>query len=375
MEMGSWRSAAGRVGGMFALTACLLALGGCTRESAPPSTPARPAKPAPLPRSDLGADEKATIEIFRRAQESVVNISTAAVRQNRFNLDVTAIPAGTGSGFVWDTLGHVVTNFHVIREANLAQVTLADGTAFSAQLVGTAPDKDLAVLKIAAPADKLHPIPRGGSSLLQVGQDVLAIGNPFGLDHTLTKGIISGLGREIRSLTGRPITDVIQTDAAINPGNSGGPLLDSAGNLIGVNTAIVSPNSGTYAGIGFAVPVDTVNRFVPQLIEHGKVVRPGIGAAVAPDAIARRLRLPGVLVLEVASDSAAGRAGIRPTMQDDDGDVVLGDVIVGVDGDEVKSNDDLYRTLDRHEVGDEVSVTVLRDDRRVDIKVQLQAIP
>src|SRR5688572_20773324 len=223
------------------------------------------------PRGDLSSDEQSTIELFKRTSPSVVHVTSVDVRRGRLSLNMFEIPQGTGSGFIWDSEGHVVTNFHVIQNGSRAEVTLNDNTVWRASIVGTAPDKDVAVLKIDAPRDKLTKIMVGVSNNLQVGQKVFAIGNPFGLDQTLTTGVISGLGREIQSVTKRPIQGVIQTDAAINPGNSGGPLLDSAGRLIGVNTAIYSP-SGAYAGIGFAVPVDIVNRIVPQLVSHGKVV-------------------------------------------------------------------------------------------------------
>jgi S1-C subfamily serine protease len=224
------------------------------------------------PRGDLAAEEKATIELFREASKSVVYIRTIALRRDVFTLNVYEIPEGTGSGFIWDEQGHIVTNYHVIRTASAAHVTLADNSTYNAQLVGVEPAKDLAVLQIDAPKRLLRPIPIGTSRDLLVGQTVFAIGNPFGLDQTLTTGIISALNREIQSVTRQPIQGVIQTDAAINPGNSGGPLLDSAGRLIGVNTAIYSP-SGAYAGIGFAIPVDTVNQVVPQLIQQGRNAR------------------------------------------------------------------------------------------------------
>jgi len=248
----------------------------------------RPAAPraAPRPvaaRGDLAADEQATIALFKQASPSVVYITTLARRLVGY-FDVTEVPQGTGSGFLWDGSGHVVTNFHVIQGASAARVTLHDGSEWTATLVGASPDHDLAVLRIAAPRQRLAPILVGRSGDLQVGQRVFAIGNPFGLDFTLTTGIVSALGRSIPSLTGRKIEDVIQTDAAINPGNSGGPLLDSAGRLVGVNTQIASP-SGASAGIGFAVPVDTVNRVVPQLIAHGKLARPWLGIAAAGDQV------------------------------------------------------------------------------------------
>jgi len=290
-----------------------------------------------------------------------------------FTLNQYQIPQGTGSGFVWDTTGNIITKFHVIQNADAAQVTLADQSNWKARVVGVAPDKDLAVLKIDAPANKLQPIPIGTSKDLQVGQSVFAIGNPFGLDQTLTTGIISALNREIESVTRRPIQGVIQSDAAINPGNSGGPLLDSAGRLIGVNTAIYSP-SGASAGIGFAIPVDTVNRIVPELIRSGKVTRPGLGIQIADEQIAQRFGVTGVLVVDVARGSAAARAGIQPARRDAQGRVRLGDVITAIDGKKIESPNDLFLTLEKYKVGDAVNVTSSRDGRTVQSKVTLDAV-
>ncbi len=244
-------------------------------------------------RGDLAEDEKSTISLFRNVSPAVVYITTASVRRDRFSFNLMEIPRGTGSGFIYDKQGHVVTNYHVIQNADTANVTLADQSTWPAQLVGVEPDQDLAVLKVDIPSARLQPILIGTSDDLQVGQKVFAIGNPFGFDQTLTTGVISGLGREVTSVTERKITGVVQTDAAINPGNSGGPLLDSAARLVGVNTAIYSP-SGAYAGIGFAVPVDTVNRIVPQLIQHGRVARPVLGI-IPDDRVTRRLGIDGVL--------------------------------------------------------------------------------
>lgn len=325
------------------------------------------------PRGELASDEQTTIELFRSASPSVVYITTVALRTDRYSLNLFEIPQGTGSGFVWDDEGHIITNFHVIQGASAARVTLADHTTWEARLAGVAPDQDLAMLYISAPRHRLRPIAVGTSSGLQVGQKVFAIGNPFGLDQTLTTGIISALGREITSVTGRTITGVIQTDAAINPGNSGGPLLDSASRLIGVNTAIYSP-SGSSAGIGFAVPVDTVNRVVPQLLRHGRVVRPGIGARFADDDTARRLGLPGVLVLDVVEAGAAQAAGLRGTGRDPQGRLVLGDVIVSVATHPVSSLNDLHDALAAFEVGDTVQVTCIRSAQRHSLPITLQAV-
>jgi len=325
-------------------------------------------------RGDLAEDEKSTIELFRAVSPSVVHITSLESRRSRLSFDVLDIKQGTGSGFIWDNKGHVVTNFHVLQNADHAEVTLSDNSVWRGEIVGVAVDKDLAVLRIDAPADKLKPIPVGTSGNLLVGQKVFAIGNPFGLDQTLTTGVISGLGREITSVDKRPIYDVIQTDAPINPGNSGGPLLDSAGRVIGINTAIFSP-TGSSAGIGFAVPIDTVNLIVPKLIAHGRVVRPGLGIHIGSDALATQLNLEGVLVVDVPDNSAAGQAGIEGTKRGPGGKWILGDVIVGVDDQPIRSSGDLFRVLDQHKVGDKVKLTVERNRQRRDVEVTLQALP
>jgi S1-C subfamily serine protease len=324
-------------------------------------------------RGELRSDEKSTIALFRQASPAVVNITAIGVERDLFTLNLYQIPQGTGSGFVWDTRGNVITNFHVIQNADAAQATLADQSNWKARVVGTAPDKDLAVLRIEAPANRLHPIPIGTSKDLQVGQSVFAIGNPFGLDQTLTTGVISALNREIESVTRRPIQGVIQSDAAINPGNSGGPLLDSAGRLIGVNTAIYSP-SGASAGIGFAIPVDTVNRIVPELIRSGKIIRPGLGVQIADEQIAERLGVSGLLVVDVVRGGAAARAGIRPTRRDAEGRLRLGDVIEAVDGKKVESPNDLFLLLEKYKVGDSVTLSLLRDGRTVQTKITLEPV-
>jgi S1-C subfamily serine protease len=323
-------------------------------------------------RGNLAEDEQATIELFREASRSVVYIVTATVRQNIFSLNPTQIQQGTGSGFIWDNEGHVITNFHVMQGVTAAKVTLADHSVWDAQVVGKEPDKDLVILKIDAPSDRLLPLPIGTSRDLEVGQKVFAIGSPFGFDQTLTTGVISGLGREIQSVTQRPIKGMIQTDAAINPGNSGGPLLDSAGRLIGVNTAIYSP-SGAYAGIGFAVPVDIVNRIVPQLLRDGKITRPGLGVEIAPDTLAKQVGIEGVLVMGVTRDGPAQRAGIQPT-QINDGEVQLGDIIVGIDAETIVTNNDLFSALDDRNVGDQVQVKLRRGRKVVEVPLVLQAL-
>ena len=333
----------------------------------------RAAPRAVTARGELFSGEKSTIALFRQASPAVVNITAIGVQRDLFTLNLYQIPQGTGSGFVWDTRGNIITNFHVIQNADTAQVTLADQSNWKARVVGVAPDKDLAVLRIDAPANRLPPIPIGTSKDLQVGQSVFAIGNPFGLDQTLTTGVISALNREIESVTRRPIQGVIQSDAAINPGNSGGPLLDSAGRLIGVNTAIYSP-SGASAGIGFAIPVDTVNRIVPELIRSGKVTRPGLGVQIADEQIAQRLGVSGVLVVDVAKGSAASRAGIQPTRRDAEGRLRLGDIIVAIDGKKVTTSNDLFLLLEKYQIGDAVTISMLRDGKTIQAKVTLEAL-
>jgi len=323
-------------------------------------------------RGDLAEDEKNTIAVFQETSPSVVYITSIEVRRSLFSLNVYEIPQGTGSGFVWDREGRIVTNYHVIGDASRVEVSLGDDSVYKGILVGAAPDKDIAVLQISAPAEELKPIPMGDSESLQVGQKVFAIGNPFGLDHTITSGIVSALDREITAVTGRTIQGVIQTDAAINPGNSGGPLLDSSGRLIGVNTAIYSP-SGASAGIGFAVPVDVVNRVVPEIIRHGKVIRPGIGVTLASERIASRLEIKGLLVISVQPGSSADKAGIRETRQVR-GKIILGDIILALNGVPVETYDDLRDELERYQVGDEVTLIIQRDEEHIEVTVRLEEV-
>lgn len=348
---------------MLASTPVLLAQR-ASREGAPRTV---------TPRGDLLPEEKRVTDIFERCSRSVVYVSPMVTRRQRTFFgyrDYTE--TGAGTGFVWDASGHIVTNFHVIRSASACMVTLADNSTYEARLVGNWPDKDVAVLQIEAPKDKLAPIAIGTSRDLRVGQSVLAIGNPYALDFTLTTGVVSALNRVIESANNRSIQGVIQTDAAINPGNSGGPLLDSAGRLIGMNTAIYT-QSGSSAGIGFAVPVDTINRVVPQLIAYGKVIQPGLGATYADDYIAKRLELSGVLVLNVKPDGAADTAGIHPTLETSNGRIVLGDVIVRVGSDVVRDVDSLLNALEKHEIGEKITVTVEREGRTMNLPVTLEA--
>ena len=303
--------------------------------------------------------EEATIKLFEETAPSVCYINTSKVSQSRWNRNVQEIPAGTGSGFIWDKNGSIVTNYHVIKGASRVTVTLSDMSSWDAELIGVEPNKDLAVLRIKAPASVLTPIKVGNSSVLKVGQSVFAIGNPFGLDQTLTTGIISALGREIESITGRPIKDVIQTDAAINPGNSGGPLLDSSGRLIGVNTMIYSP-SGASAGIGFSIPVDEVNWVVSDLVKYGEVRKPIIGITLVSSQYTRQAGLTGSLILDVAESSPAEFSGLRATTRNQKGEIELGDIIIAINDDTVSTNNDLFSVLEKYSPGDVITVTFNR---------------
>jgi len=329
---------------------------------------------AVVARGELASDEQSTIELFERSRDSVVFITTRQQVQDYWTRNVFSVPRGTGSGFMWDDAGHVITNFHVIQGASEATVRLADGRDYKAGLVGTSPAHDIAVLRIGVGFKRPPPVPVGTSEDLKVGQKVFAIGNPFGLDWTLTTGIISALDRALPSDSGATIDHLIQTDAAINPGNSGGPLLDSAGRLIGINTAIFSP-SGASAGIGFAVPVDTVNRVVPQIIRQGRYIRPALGIEIDDrlnQRIGRMLQREGVFVLRVASGSAAEAAGLRGARIAQDGSFVPGDVIVGIEGQAVSGVGEMLGRLDDFGVGDTVRVDLLRDGQEISVPVTLQ---
>lgn len=325
-------------------------------------------------RGELAADERNTIAVFKQASPSVVYISTRQRVRDLWTRQVFSAPRGTGSGFVWDDLGHVVTNNHVIEGASEATVRLNDGRSYRAVLVGASPDHDLAVLRINVAFDRPPPVPLGTSGDLQVGQKVFAIGNPFGLDYTLTSGLVSALDRSLAGEGGAAIEHLIQTDAAINPGNSGGPLLDSAGRLIGINTAIYSP-SGAYAGIGFAVPVDTVNRVVPELIARGEYIRPGLGVVVDADinrALTDQLGVEGVLVLKVKPGSVAEAAGLRETRLAGRGEVIPGDVILSIDGEATETVSSLLSRLDDYRIGDRVMLRIWRSGAELDLELELQ---
>jgi S1-C subfamily serine protease len=321
------------------------------------------------PVSALIEDEKNTIAIVKQNSNSVVYITNIQyVRDFFYNQEQVA--RGTGSGFIWDNNGHVVTNYHVIEDGDAFLITLPDQKHLKARLVGKEPNKDIAVLRIEGSTAGLKPIKVGSSSNLMVGQKVIAIGNPFGFDYTVTTGIVSALGRQIMGVGGVTIRDMVQTDASINPGNSGGPLLDSDGELIGMNTVIYS-TTGTSSGVGFAVPVDTIKRVVPQIIKHGKVIRPGIGITMLHPQSARRLDVEGVVVREVSSGSPAYRAGIRGIARDRYGRWYIQDVIVGIDNYKITSYDDLYNALDNYRIGDEVTVTLMRDGKRRKVNIRL----
>lgn len=338
-----------------------------------------PAQPRTVvPRGDLSSEENATIAIFDLAAPSVVNITSLGVQRDVFSRNLLEVPRGTGSGFVWDDDGHVVTNYHVISNANGARVTLADNSAWEARLIGYERSKDLAVLKIDAPKSQLRKIPHVGTSRdLRVGQKVFAIGSPFGLDQTLTTGVISGLGRQLTGDGGTSLKGMIQTDASINPGNSGGPLLDSEGSLIGVNTAIYNPTQSAFSvGIGFAVPVDTVNFIVPQLIENGRVLPVGLAIDVLDESVQRRLGIAtGVIVARVRPGSTAAEAGLEGIEIDQESELMmLGDVIVAVDGTPVETPIALMEAFQEHRAGDEVELTVRRGKTTLQIKVRLETI-
>jgi S1-C subfamily serine protease len=328
------------------------------------------------PRGDLSPDERVTIGVFDRSKRSVVYISTSERVRDPWTRNVHSIPRGTGSGFVWDERGNIITNYHVIEGASAARVRLNDGRDYPATLIGSSESHDLSVLHINVPSNPPPPLPIGSSHDLRVGQRVFAIGNPFGLDWTLTTGIVSALDRALDGDGGHTIEHLIQTDAAINPGNSGGPLLDSAGRVIGMNTAIYSP-SGASAGIGFAVPIDTINRVVTSLIAYGKYTSPSLGIETDDDindALSERLGVEGVFVLKVNPGGPAARAGLRGA-RTERGYVVPGDVIVSVGGKAVTSAARLEARLDDFRAGDRIRLGVVRDGKRINVETTLTAGP
>ena len=321
-------------------------------------------------------DEENNIEIFKRASPSVVHITNSRLVRSFYSLNPQEVPQGTGTGFIWNKEGYIVTNFHVIQQANVVTVTLQNGSSYEAVPIGSDPDKDLAVLKIDAEAADLSPIILGDSSLLEVGRKVIAIGNPFGLDTTMTVGVVSALGREIDSVSRRKIRDVIQTDAAINPGNSGGPLLNSLGQLVGVNTAIYSPSGGS-SGIGFAIPVKTVERIIPELITYGQVQTPilGIIQIPQPDYYRDLWNIEGVIVLDVVQGTDPEKFGMRGLQRVQRGQIQLGDVIFEIDGQAVENEDDYANVMEQHRAGDVLTVKTRRDNRVMEYNIELQAPP
>ena len=330
------------------------------------------------PAAALTNQEERTISVFETTSPSVVYITTTDKVFDYWTSNVSERPSGTGTGFVWDQQGHIVTNYHVVEGYKTAKVRLSDQRIFEADVIGASPRHDLAVLKMRNAKELPPAIKIGSSKELKVGQSVVAIGNPFGLDHTLTTGVVSALGRSIDGESaGKTMEDLIQTDAAINPGNSGGPLLDSSGRVIGVNVAIYSP-SGTSAGIGFAIPVDTVNRVIPQLVQNGRYIRPVLGITMNDDVnqrVVERLGVKGVLVLEVAPDSPAQQAGLRGTVIRANDDLELGDIIQAIDGKAVTNTSELSAVMDKYNLNDIVKLQILREGtttQELEIKLTMQ---
>jgi S1-C subfamily serine protease len=364
MTSSLWRRPTPLFRALLALPVC--AMVACRAASRRPPPPARTQSQAvaeapsvpPLSPTAKTEDERNTIAIFRAVAPSTVFVTQTRVVVD-FLGDELEVPAGSGSGFVWDEDGHVVTNYHVVQGARALRVTFQNQKTFEGVLVGVEPRKDIAVIKVDAPRELLKPVAIGQHASLEVGQKAIAIGNPFGLDHTLTTGIVSALGRQVQGAGGVTIRDMIQTDAAINPGNSGGPLLDSSGALIGMNTMIFS-KSGAYAGIGFAVPATTIGRIVPQIIAKGHAEQLGFDIQIDPlGRLERRFRIQWVVVLAVPPGGAAARAGLKGITQTRDG-LLLGDVITGVDDQKVQDFDDLYNALDQRHAGETVNVRINR---------------
>lgn len=318
--------------------------------------------------------EKNTVDVYKNNVASVVNVTNIKKVRRGFLFDSYAheVPAGSGSGFLWDKEGHIVTNFHVIEGGDKFTISFhKDKKQYKAELIGSEPLKDIAVLKLIEKPKSLKPIISGDSAKLLVGQKAMALGNPFGLDHTITAGIVSAIGRKIKGIGGVTITNMIQTDSSINPGNSGGPLLNSQGQVIGMNTMIYS-QSGSSAGIGFAVPVNTIKRIVPELIKFGKVKRPGFRIGIAPEYWRERYGMrKGVVISYVDENGPAAKAGLRGMSKDDYGRVYIGDIITKVDGKEVNNFDEIYNVLENYKIGDEVQVEYLRNKKKKKVKMKL----
>jgi S1-C subfamily serine protease len=359
------------IGISIALLAFSLGVSGCAcaqgDQSAAKDKPAGqvrpPAEPAPAADFQLTEDERNTIDVVKRNKNSVVYITNIQLVRDFFYGEEEKIPKGSGSGFVWDNEGHIVTNFHVIEDGVEFLVALPNGEQRQAKLVGKEESKDTAVLKLEGGLSGIYPITPGSSRDLQVGQKTIAIGNPFGFDYTVTKGIVSAVGRKILGAGNVTIRDMIQTDASINPGNSGGPLLNSAGELIGMNTVIYSP-SGASSGVGFAVPVDIIKKIVPEIIRTGSVSRPGLAVSFVADEYARRARIEGVVLMEVQTGTAAYAAGLRGVSRDRYGRTFVNDVITAIDKAPVKSYDDLFTALENYKIGDKVNLTVEKNGQK-----------
>lgn len=380
----SARTSIAALGFLFAAIDCNSQPSGSTsRQAAPSAPPASPAPAVPAPGTSIPPlsvdapieDEKNTIAVFRASARATVFVTEKRLIVDYFRGQALEVPAGSGSGFVWDKDGHVVTNYHVVKSARSLSVTLQDHRIFEARVVGVEPRKDIAVLHIEAPGEALSPIVLPSKDRrLEVGQKAIAIGNPFGLDQTLTTGVVSALGREVKGIGGVSIRDMVQTDAAINPGNSGGPLLDSGGHLIGMNTMIYS-QSGASAGIGFAVPVSTIARVVPQIIRTGHAEQVGIGVQIDPNQrLEERAGIRGVAILSVVSGSPADKAGLQGIEQDVAG-IRLGDVIVAINGERIQDYDDLYNTLDKLHPGEKAEITVRRGNKQRSVSLELMALP
>ena len=368
--------------GVFSLTFLAVVAVGLLAYHARGCLPSALGGPAPAaaslpvaPAGPFGDDEEAVIRLFEQASPAVVYVETKSQRLDYWRRRSQEVPEGSGSGFLWDE-SHVVTNLHVVKDGTIYRVRLKDGSAYDARLVGYAADYDLAVLEVELPRARVRTLPLGSSAELRVGQKAFAIGYPFGLEQTLTTGVVSGLGREIESQSGLAIQGVIQTDAAINPGNSGGPLLDSSGRLIGINTAIATP-SGANTGVGFAVPVDTVNRIVPRILAEGRVERAGLGINLGPDLWAADAGLEGAIVTFVQPGSPAARAGLVAATETREGELQLGDLIQAIDETPIRRSEDLYHALESYRAGDEVRVTVSRPTRdgRARQEVRVRLIP
>lgn len=334
--------------------------------------------PATLSNPDTVSDEKNSIEVYKTLSPGVAFITTGTQGRNPWGED-SETDRGNGSGSVIDAQGHILTNYHVIEGANVLKVSFGGEKTYTAKLIGGDPDTDLAVIKIEPGADKLTVVSLGDSDKLEVGQKVLAIGNPFGFDRTLTTGVISGLQRPIRARNGRTIEGAIQTDASINPGNSGGPLLDKFGRMIGINSQILSPSGGS-VGVGFAIPVNIAKRIAPQLIQYGEVRRPKLGATLysVEQLVERGIQMPvqkGLLIRSVSPGGSAATAGLRGLSQDGEGELILGDIVTSIDGTKVNTLDELYRFLDKKQIGDTVQVEIYRSNKAQTVAVKLMALP